>query len=473
MSFGRMPLLIGLLVLISVRYFMLDIRPIHHDESVNGWFVDALLRNGYYDYDPGNYHGPLFFYFLAMAEKLFGRNIEALRSVPLFFGTLLTLSPLLFRKWIGERASWIASFALALSPAVVFYSRYAIHEVPFALGSVLILYYWLQARERSFQWRVMLGLGGSLAFAATLKENFIILGGCILIAELMVRIYERNWTLPERFSYYLGSIVVFLLLIGVVFSGFGMDTDGVSNFFAAFNFWSETGSKGNGHEKPIYYWLKILSQYEWTAFAGFLLAPLALKKVNSPFRLLSVVTMGVFIAYSIVSYKTPWCLLSFHWGLVMIFAYWESYFHSKTVYLSIALITLLFGHSAFQAYQTSFVEVDSDENPYVYGQTYREFMPPIERILEKAKSDPVLLSTMRIAVISDFTWPLPYLFGEFKKVGFYTIKNVPPIIEGEYVFIDEKLESAYRGRLIGNYTRAVYRARQWASPMVIYTRQGQ
>ncbi len=289
-----MPLLIGVLVLISLRYVMLDIRPVHHDEAVNGWFVDAVIRNGFYDYDPGNYHGPLLFYLMTISVKLLGRSVEALRMVSLFFGTLLTLVPLLYRRWIGERAAWIATYALALSPAVVFYSRYAIHEVPFAFGSALVMYFWLQARERPFQWKIMLGLGCSVAFAATMKENFIILIGCALIAEVMVRFYEKHWSLPFRFSYHLGSIIVFLLLIGVVFSGFGMDTDGVGNFFAAFNVWSETGSKGNGHEKPFYYWIKILSAYEWPALAGLLLAPLSLKKVNSQFRLMSVATMGVF-----------------------------------------------------------------------------------------------------------------------------------------------------------------------------------
>ena len=468
-----MPLLIGVLVLISLRYVMLDIRPVHHDEAVNGWFVDAVIRNGFYDYDPGNYHGPLLFYLMTISVKLLGRSVEALRMVSLFFGTLLTLVPLLYRRWIGERAAWIATYALALSPAVVFYSRYAIHEVPFAFGSALVMYFWLQARERPFQWKIMLGLGCSVAFAATMKENFIILIGCALIAEVMVRFYEKHWSLPFRFSYHLGSIIVFLLLIGVVFSGFGMDTDGVGNFFAAFNVWSETGSKGNGHEKPFYYWIKILSAYEWPALAGLLLAPLSLKKVNSQFRLMSVATMGVFFAYSIVNYKTPWCLLSFQWGLILIFAYWVSYFHSKTIYLSVALISMLFGHSAYQSFQSSYVNVDSDDNPFVYGQTYREFMPPIQGILEKAKADPVLLSTMRISVVSEFTWPLPYLLGEFKKVGYYTTKNAPPALEGEYVFMDERLDSAYSGRLIGKYSRAVYRARQWASPMVIYTRLDQ
>jgi uncharacterized protein (TIGR03663 family) len=471
MSIGRMPLLFGVLILISLRVLDLDVRPIHHDESVNGWFVDGLFRNGFYNYDPHNYHGPILFYVFALAEKLFGRSVEALRSVTLFFGSLLTVSPLLFRRWIGERAAWIGAFALAVSPAVVFYSRYAIHEIPFALASVLIVYFWMLAREKPFQWKTTVGLGLSVAFAAGLKENFIILIGCLVIAEIMVRVYERNWSLPDRFWYHLSSLLVALVAIGIVFSALGRDEDGVTNFFAAFNVWSHTGTTGNGHEKPFYYWIKIFAELEWAALFGLLLAPLSLKKVNSSFRLLNVLSVGVWLAYSIVSYKTPWCVLSFHWGLILIFAYWVSYFYSKAQYLAIALLSMMAGHSIYQAYQTSYLNVDSDENIYVYGQTYREFMPPIESILLRTKSNPELKKSLKITVVSQYTWPLPYLLGEFRAVGYFNEKNAPAVLDGEYIFIDEQLDHSLSSRVSPGYARAVYRARQWASPMVIYSKK--
>ena len=41
-----------------VRFFWLEIKPLHHDEGVNGYFLTSLFRNGEYKYDPANYHGP-------------------------------------------------------------------------------------------------------------------------------------------------------------------------------------------------------------------------------------------------------------------------------------------------------------------------------------------------------------------------------------------------------------------------------
>ena len=62
-----------------LRFFLLGIKPPHFDEGINGWFVDQVMHNGFYRYDPTNYHGPLHFYVLLLSESLFGRNIWALR----------------------------------------------------------------------------------------------------------------------------------------------------------------------------------------------------------------------------------------------------------------------------------------------------------------------------------------------------------------------------------------------------------
>ena len=53
-------LILGLAVFL--RFFLLGIKPPHFDEGINGWFVDQMMKNGFYKYDPTNYHGPLHFY---------------------------------------------------------------------------------------------------------------------------------------------------------------------------------------------------------------------------------------------------------------------------------------------------------------------------------------------------------------------------------------------------------------------------
>src|SRR5437764_13210737 len=86
-----------------LRLFLLGIKPPHFDEGINGWFVDQVIHNGFYRYDPTNYHGPLHFYVLLLSESLLGRNLWALRLplVVVSIGCLLlalSLEPLVVQN---------------------------------------------------------------------------------------------------------------------------------------------------------------------------------------------------------------------------------------------------------------------------------------------------------------------------------------------------------------------------------------
>src|SRR5688500_11444002 len=62
-----------------LRLAWLEIKPLHFDEGVNGWFADQMTSTGYYHYEPANFHGPLHFYILFLAQTLFGREVWVLR----------------------------------------------------------------------------------------------------------------------------------------------------------------------------------------------------------------------------------------------------------------------------------------------------------------------------------------------------------------------------------------------------------
>ena len=41
-----------LLLAFALRVYALEMKPMHHDEGVNGFFLTNLLRQGRYAYDP-------------------------------------------------------------------------------------------------------------------------------------------------------------------------------------------------------------------------------------------------------------------------------------------------------------------------------------------------------------------------------------------------------------------------------------
>ncbi|HEX8635227.1 MAG TPA: hypothetical protein VF703_13855 [Pyrinomonadaceae bacterium] len=132
-----------LFVAALVRLYQLELRPMHHDEGVNGFFLNNLIRTGKFAYDPTNYHGPTLYYFtlpLALAaERLQMYGTWTVRLLPLVFGLATIWLALGLRRYIGRVGALAAGALLALSPGVVFFSRYFIHEMMFVFFTLGIV----------------------------------------------------------------------------------------------------------------------------------------------------------------------------------------------------------------------------------------------------------------------------------------------------------------------------------------------
>src|SRR5687768_10917756 len=99
-----------------VRFFWLELKPLHHDEGVNGYFLTSLFRNGEYKYDPANYHGPDLYYISLAFTKIFGLNTLSIRWSVAIFGVLTVVLAFFLRRYIGKTGALFAAFFLALSP---------------------------------------------------------------------------------------------------------------------------------------------------------------------------------------------------------------------------------------------------------------------------------------------------------------------------------------------------------------------
>src|SRR5215510_8962203 len=166
------PTLILLLAAIA-RLAFLDIKPPHFDEGINGWFCDQMAKNGYYSYDPNNYHGPLHFYVLFVSLMSFGRNLWALR-LPVVVASLVSIFwVFLYRPFFGRTNCYLTSLAMAVSPGFIFYNRYSIHETWLVLFLLVNLWgllgIWI-SREPKYFWGSILGLTGMILT----KETYII-----------------------------------------------------------------------------------------------------------------------------------------------------------------------------------------------------------------------------------------------------------------------------------------------------------
>src|SRR5205809_3640170 len=168
-----------------LRFLLLGIKPPHFDEGINGWFVDQVMHNGFYRYDPTNYHGPLHFYVLLLFQSLFGRNVWALRMPIVLVSIACVWLALKFEPLVGRNVSRIAALAMAISPSFVFYGRYAIHEVWLELFSTMfilgLLGLW-RLGTLSYLWYAGMGLAGMILT----KETYAIhVAGAVLAIPVL------------------------------------------------------------------------------------------------------------------------------------------------------------------------------------------------------------------------------------------------------------------------------------------------
>jgi uncharacterized protein (TIGR03663 family) len=133
-----------------LRFYWLELKPLHHDEGVNGYFLTNLFRNGEYKYDPANYHGPDLYYIALAFSKIFGLQTISIRASVAIFGVLTVIMAFFLKRYIGKIGSLAAALFLSLSPGMVFISRYFIHEILFvffSFGIVVSILYFIEKRK--------------------------------------------------------------------------------------------------------------------------------------------------------------------------------------------------------------------------------------------------------------------------------------------------------------------------------------
>ena len=132
----------GLITLLAtfLRFYWLGLKPFHHDEGVNGWFLTNLFRDGAYKYDPANYHGPTLYYISLAFAEVFGLETVVVRWSVAIWGVMIVVLAFYLRRYVGRVGALSTAAFLAISPGMVYISRYFIHEIFFvflALGFVL------------------------------------------------------------------------------------------------------------------------------------------------------------------------------------------------------------------------------------------------------------------------------------------------------------------------------------------------
>lgn len=502
-------------VAVFLRFYDLTLKPLHHDEGVNGYFLTTLFREGVYKYDPSNYHGPTLYYIALAFSKVFGLETFSVRASVGVFGVLTVVMIFFLRRYIGTVGSLAAGLLVALSPGMVYISRYFIHEIFFvfcSLGIVMGVLFFIEGRKPGafavaamalillvcflppalnivsifnlanptavwaarigffafeavlvffvmrmlLEWNegrpiyLLLAASSTALFFATKETAFITIGtmliACIAIwlwRKIYGGMFEGNlgsddlapvaltWRtfrerLGTRFDIFLLSIAclgLFIYVSIVFFSSFFTYAEGVAGALKAYAIWTKTGSKDHTQNGYLAYvkWL-------WHLEAPILILSvigtlIAFLKARHRFAMfVGLWAYGLFAAYTIIPYKTPWLALSFLLPMCIVAGYGiNEIFMSggiETKGVAVMLSAAALGILGYQTIDLNFYRYDDDSMPYVYAHTRRGFLDLIKKIEYYAqKSGKGKDATIQI--VSPDYWSMPWYLKDYPQANFH------------------------------------------------------
>ncbi len=451
LSFETIFLLIVILAFF-LRFFALDLKLFHHDEAIHAWFAYELLQEGKYVYDP-MYHGPLLYYLTTGMFTLLGDSDLVARILPALFGAAIV--PLVYALhrlgYLDRRQTLIAALFIAISPNLVYFSRFLRHDIFQLFFTFLILVALLAYLEKGrLRYALIAGLG--VAGGMTLKEDmplFLV----VLVVFGLILLWKKQIHLPPTWKRDL--VCGLLLAIGIMavfYSSFGVHFEILeTGLFKAYTHW--TAMHGQCRIcGPWFFYILLFLLYEvpllvlaafgvlqflerhdpvpgWVARirskireirtpapsipetgpsrvsewgAGY--TPVAWDK-RELFFLFCIVWMGATLAaYAYIGEKVPWLII--HQLLPMIFVAVYLMTPRKTVFAIAGCVFLI-----LMTWHVAFVPADVNE-PIVQVQN-SEDMRTVIKLMDASDT---------IVIASKDYWPLPWYYrGDLwkKKVQFY------------------------------------------------------
>jgi predicted membrane-bound mannosyltransferase len=180
-------------------------------------------------------------------------------------------------------------------------------------------------------------------------------------------------------------------------------------------------------------------------------------------RFLAVYTLLLTAAYSIIPYKTPWCLLSFLHGMILLAGAGAAVLlgMSRRVWVKRIVLVLLAGggvHLYRQMTVTNFRYYADPRNPYVYAHTSTDFLKLVDRVEDIAAVHP-RGKRMLVAVVTSphDMWPLPWYLRAYGRVGYWTgVEDLPESLRPAMWIASPEIGDRLRARMGDDYQPEFY-----------------
>ncbi|MGA2197777.1 MAG: flippase activity-associated protein Agl23 [Bryobacteraceae bacterium] len=428
------------------RFPLLAVRPMHCDEAVNADKFGILLEQGRYEYSKQDFHGPTLYYLSLIPAKIQGirsyidLSEVTLRVVPAFLGVLLVGAHILLIPYFGLRAAAAAGLLTAVSPAMVYYSRYYIHEILLVLLSFCaLLCLFGYCRRRRAVWAVSAGAFLGLMYAT--KETAILPVGCMLLAGMATLLFEKRRADPPPGRHLALAAAAALVVSGLLMSSFLSHPSGILDSLLAYRTYFARGAGINTfHVHPWNYYLSLQLYFHFPGkpvWSEALIAALALAGLWAAFsragvdgihpvalRFIAFYTVSLLAVYSLIPYKVPWNELGFLHGEILLAGAGVAWLagRCRTRGAAIVLAGLVgagVAHLGWLAWQSSTRYAADPCNPWVYAHTGTDVFRIAARMESLAAVYPGGYALPVQVISRENLWPLPWYLRRFTGITWW------------------------------------------------------
>ena len=479
-SVGWLFLAIFLLGL-TIRVIFPELRMLHIDEALHAWISYELWMNGTYMYDP-KFHGPFLYYLMATAFSLFGDTDAIVRIIPSIAGALLipTVYALYKLEYLSKNKALIAGLFIAISPHLVYFSRFLRHDIfqlLFIFLCIICIYAYLE-RER---WYFLLVSGIFAAFALTLKEE-VPVTLFIIISFFCIMWVLGKIKLPK--TWMRDGAITLLAIIAIIFTFYTSFFSHPEVFFNAaqmgLTYWLGVHEECRLCGPPYWYLimlflyelpilvLGITSAYIWLVqkkgikrikhTISMYLNEVKNKKFHLPYKPLEKQELffvlclywliGSLVLYGFVNEKVPWLLIHQLLPLIFIATYawseWKTQIAKIAAAISILYLIIMMMHVAFIPIAEPIVQVQ-------FSEQLRKVMLHI---------DPA----NNVAIVTDHYWPFPWYYRDIQNsnIKFYGSWLPPEEIDKRGFDLVIAHNSNSYSQLDG-FTKEIYQRSYWFS----------
>ena len=439
----------------------------HTDEAVHAIKFGALLEQNNYRYDPIEYHGPTLNYLtliparLSCAQNLTEINEFTLRIVPVCAGILLVLAVFFLVDGLTLPVALLSALLAAISPAMVFYSRYYIMEILlvfFTFGAIISGYRYV--KKPQIMWAILTGLFLGLMHAT--KETCIITYGSFVLALVFSQWNNSLFKNVKKLNllHFLVVIVAGLFVSALFFSSFFTNPKGILDSFLTYSTYLNRAGHNDWHIHPWYYYIKLLVYFKnpGPLFSEAFIVLFAVYgaivsiRYKDPggadkglVRFIAFYSIIMALIYSAIPYKTPWSMLGFFHGFILLAAigivtFLKNINNKRLKTISLIVLFAGFSHLGWQTILLNFKYEANPSNPYVYAHPVKDVIDIAKRIDEYSLVHPQG-KNMFIEVIcpgGDY-WPLPWYLRAYPNIGWWNAvdMNISP---GSIIIASPKVE---------------------------------